>query len=98
MVPKKHRKLLVRVLAAAAVLAVLYTAAGGLRGLTGWRRLSGDVAELERQVRKAEATIDSLESEITRLRSDTAFIERTAREKLGMVRKDEKVYKFVEGR
>jgi cell division protein FtsB len=96
--PRKHRKLLARALLVVGALAVLYVAAGGVHGLVGWRRLSRDVGELERQVRHAEVMIDSLEREIVRLRTDTAFIERTAREKLGMVRRDEKVYKFVEGR
>lgn len=40
--------------------------------------------------------IDSLRLEIKRLKSDTGYIERIAREKLGMARKDEKVFKFVE--
>jgi cell division protein FtsB len=44
----------------------------------------------------ARWTIDSLRLEITRLKSDTAYIERIAREKLGMARQNEKVYKFVE--
>jgi cell division protein FtsB len=40
--------------------------------------------------------IDSLRIEITKLTNDTTYIERIAREKLGMARKDEKVYKFIE--
>ena len=43
-------------------------------------------------------TIDSLKREIERLNSDTAYIERIAREKLGMARPGEKVFKFVEKR
>jgi len=50
------------------------------------------------EIRKNERTIDSLQQEIARLTNDTAFIERIAREKLGMARPDEKIYKFIEKR
>ncbi len=42
--------------------------------------------------------IDSLRHEIKRLTSDTSYIERIAREKFGMARPNEKVYKFIEKR
>lgn len=41
-------------------------------------------------------TIDSLNEIIGKLTGDTAYIERIAREKLGMAGKNEKVYKFIE--
>jgi len=40
--------------------------------------------------------MDSLSVQNQRLKSDTAYMEKIAREKLGMARKDEKVYKFIE--
>jgi|WetSurMetagenome_2_1015567.scaffolds.fasta_scaffold1606895_2 cell division protein FtsB len=40
--------------------------------------------------------IDSLQHEIKRLTNDTVYIARLAREKLGMAKPDEKVFKFVE--
>jgi len=43
-------------------------------------------------------TIDSLTDVITKLTNDTTYIERIAREKLGMARKNETVYKFIEKR
>ena len=46
------------------------------------------------QLRKAQ--LDSLKLEEKKLRSDTAYIEKVAREKFGMAKKDETVYKFVE--
>jgi cell division protein FtsB len=48
------------------------------------------------EVRQLRLIIDSLEREKSRLESDTAYIERIAREKLGMIRKGETVYKFVD--
>jgi cell division protein FtsB len=50
------------------------------------------------EIRQNAHTIDSLRQEIARLTSDTAYIERIAREKLGMARPGEKIYKFIEKR
>jgi cell division protein FtsL len=50
------------------------------------------------EIRQGRHTIDSLRQEIARLSSDTAYIERIARENLGMARSDEKIYKFIEKR
>ncbi|HEX2960046.1 MAG TPA: septum formation initiator family protein [Chitinispirillaceae bacterium] len=51
---------------------------------------------LSLQISDSKRTIDSLKDEIERLKSDTAYIERIAREKLGMARRNEKIYKFIE--
>ena len=47
-------------------------------------------------LQQRRAQLDSLKREEQKLRSDTSYIEKIAREKLGMARKDETVYKFVE--
>jgi cell division protein FtsB len=52
------------------------------------RRKNEEIAVKNRQ-------IDSLRKEIELLTNDTAYIERIAREKLGMARPGEKVYKFI---
>lgn len=59
-----------------------------------YRQLNRKRAEIEMKGR----TIDSLQREILRLTNDTATIERIAREKLGMARPGERVYKFIEKR
>jgi cell division protein FtsL len=51
---------------------------------------------LTQQISDSKKTIDSLKDEIERLKNDTAYIERIAREKLGMARRNEKIYKFIE--
>jgi cell division protein FtsB len=51
---------------------------------------------LTQQVIDSKKTIDSLKDEIERLKNDTTYIERIAREKLGMARRNEKIYKFIE--
>jgi|WetSurMetagenome_2_1015567.scaffolds.fasta_scaffold00150_16 cell division protein FtsB len=54
-----------------------------------------DVREKERALSRQHAELDSLTTQNARLKSDTAYMEKVAREKLGMARKDEKVYKFI---
>lgn len=49
---------------------------------------------MKHEIEELNASIDSLKNTIEMLRNDTAYIERIAREKLGMAGKDEKVYKF----
>ena len=51
---------------------------------------------MEREIKELNETVDSLKKTIEKLKTDTAYIERIAREKLGMAKKGEKVYKFVE--
>ena len=46
-------------------------------------------------IRKLHYEVDSLRSQNAKLKSDTSYIERIGREKLGMARKDETVYKFI---
>lgn len=85
-----------RLLIGVVVLALAYYVAGGHKGISGFFKLQRDVHRLQTQVRQAETTIDSLQDELSRLRTDTAYIEQVAREKLGMARRDEMIYKFVE--
>jgi cell division protein FtsL len=59
-------------------------------------RVYRKTGQLHARVAELNRSVDSLTKEAAMLRSDTAYIERIAREKLGMARKDEKVYKFVE--
>jgi len=59
-------------------------------------RVHQQTRRLRERIRDLNRQIDSLSIEITRLRSDTSYIEYIAREKLGMARPDERVYKFVE--
>ena len=54
-----------------------------------------DVRKKEAALSRQHAELDSLTAQNARLKSDTAYMEKIAREKLGMARKDEKVYKFI---
>ena len=57
-----------------------------------------DIKKKEREIQKKRREIDSLTTEIKKLKTDTLYMERIAREKLGMAGKNEKVYKFIEGK
>ena len=57
-----------------------------------------DIKKKEREIQKKHREMDSLTTEIKKLKTDTLYMERIAREKLGMAGKNEKVYKFIEGK
>jgi cell division protein FtsB len=78
-------------IAAAALLLFLLT---GSDGLINVYRLHRQLSDAKTQIRVLNGSIDSLHQEIRRLQTDTLYIERMARERLGMARPDERVYKF----
>jgi cell division protein FtsB len=92
--PKKRVLLLtIGLPLACIIIAVLFFTGNG--NIVSMYRLHRQVSDSEIAVRKANATIDSLTVDISRKKSDTAYIERLAREKLGMAKKTEKIYKFA---
>lgn len=93
---KQRRRALLRWLVVVVGAGVLYFLVGGKTGVVELYRIHREVHGLEVQLHEANASIGSLTVEIQRLKNDTAYIERTAREKLGMARKSETVYKFTE--
>jgi len=92
----KKGKLTVLIAASAALIAALIVLTFGNQGFLDMYRLRGQDAARDREIAAARAEIDSLKAEIERLQNDTAYIEKIAREKYGMARKGEKIYKFVE--
>ncbi len=79
------------------VLAVATPLAGyllfGSRGIIQRLRLEHQKVELEQRIRDAEADADRLKRESKALDSDRVAIERVAREKHGMLRSGETVYR-----
>jgi cell division protein FtsB len=65
----------------------------GNRGIIQRLRLEHQKVEMEQRLREAEADADRLKKESKALDSDRAAIERVAREKHGMVRPGETVYR-----
>jgi cell division protein FtsB len=79
--------------------AALALVAGALFFFFGRQGVFYPWSELQRkndEIAAKTRQIDSLRREIDLLTNDTAYIERIAREKLGMARQNENVYKFIE--
>ena len=92
---KRGRKILI-IAAIITAIAAIATLAVGDRGFLDMYRLHKDDNNRVREIEAARAEIESLKVEIERLKNDTAYIEKIAREKMGMARKGEKIFKFVE--
>ncbi|MDR0330245.1 MAG: septum formation initiator family protein [Chitinispirillales bacterium] len=92
----KKKRIAVIAVAAAAAIALLVALTVGNQGFLDMYRAYRQDKELTQKIEGARAEADSLRAEIERLKGDTAYIEKVAREKLGMARKDEKIIKFVE--
>jgi cell division protein FtsB len=64
------------------------------QGLPRYRHLRSEVRELRESNEQLVREIATLKSEIEALRTDPAYIERIARDELGMVRAEELVFQF----
>ena len=69
----------------------------GNRGILQRFRLQQQKAELEVKIKQAEEETKNLQSQSKALDGDKKAIEKVAREKYGMVREGEKVYKVNKG-
>ena len=90
-------KLRGRHLLAGAVLAVAlyYAALGGEYSALDLLRLKRDRRAAEAELARTRREADSLRVRATRLEGDPATIERVARERFGMIREGETLYRFV---
>lgn len=91
-VPKKTGRWIIILI----VSSFLFFFLSGNDGLIALFKAHLENKKLEDRIGSLEKTIDSLEVTIEKLKTDTSYIEKIAREKLGMAGKDETVYKFVE--
>jgi cell division protein FtsB len=85
-----------------AIVAMLFLAAyfaifGGEYTVFQVRQLEALEAESAAELARTEAEIDSLSQVAARLRDDPEAIERVARERYGMIRNGEILYRFREG-
>lgn len=79
------------VLVSAAALWLLLSPSTGVYGLVKLRR---EAARLEQQARALQQSNEALRQEIDRLHNDPDYLERIAREKYGMLKKNEQVFDF----
>lgn len=84
------------VLGLAVALPVLAIFTFGSRGLLRRVQLEMEVGDLRRQVYAERSVTDSLKREIHRYTVDSSSIERLARERYGMARQGETIYKVEE--
>lgn len=76
------------------VLAAYFAFFGGEYGLFELRRVRSEL-ELERaRLADVRAEVERLEARVDSLENDSATVERIAREKWGMIRPGEKLYRF----
>ena len=81
-------------LAALLVTFSLFTTFGD-RGLLHFRRLSEEKRKLDERNFRLQRTNEALRERIYRLRHDNRYLEKIAREDLGLVRRGEIVYRFI---
>jgi cell division protein FtsB len=70
----------------------------GNRGVVQRVRLQAQKSQLEQKIREAEAEAKRLQAESRALEGDRKTIEKVAREKYGMVREGETVYRVARSR
>lgn len=63
-------------------------------GYLFYRSSQKELAEIERKNAELEQSNAALRQEIERLKTDEAYIEKVAREKHGLLKKDERVYEL----
>ena len=81
---------------AAGTLSILIFLMSGDQGIIELYKSHQDINNKNAEIKQLHHTIDSLTIELGKLSSDTVYLERMAREKLGMAKKNERIYKFVE--
>ena len=94
---EKRRRQVVRIaLAVILGVALYYALFGGEYSVFELRRLSHRVVEQQARLDSLRIEVDSLEARADSLENDSATIERIARERYGMIKPGERLYRFVE--
>ena len=77
-------------------LAVYYAVFGGEYSLLELRRAKSQIVNQERELAALQTTLDSLRAWVDSLQNDSATLERLAREKFGMIRDGEILYRLAQ--
>lgn len=75
---------------------VVYSFFSGPYGSLRLISLFKEKKEVKIEIKELEAEIMDMEQRKEKLENDSFYLEKEAREKLGMAREDEKIYKFVD--
>jgi cell division protein FtsB len=73
-----------------------YSLFGGEYSAPDLRTMRERIAATEREADRLEGEAAALAREVARLESDPILLERLARERFGMIRDGERLYRFVE--
>ncbi|MGB2660995.1 MAG: septum formation initiator family protein [Candidatus Omnitrophota bacterium] len=87
------KKIILYTTAVIAVLSVVF-----LPGLSRLHKLRRENAQLQKRIRFLEEHNDVLEEEIVKMREDPGYVEKKAREKLGILKDDEIIYEPASGK
>lgn len=92
----KNRKVLIISVCVILGIPLLIILIGGNQGFLDLYKSHRELKKTSEQIEAARRVRDSLAVEKSKLLKDTAYLEKIAREKLGMAKENEKIYKFVE--
>ena len=79
-------------------LAVYYAVFGGEYSLIEVRQIRREIVARERELTELRRSLDSLQAWVDSLQNDSATLERLARERFGMIRDGEVLYRLAEPR
>ena len=97
MTPLQQNRLL-KIILGLVVAALLWILLAPGTGVYSLLKLRNHAFELEKLTRELTANNETLRAEIDRLKNDRAYLEQVAREKYGMLKKNERVFDFSQSR
>lgn len=90
----QNTKILLRIAVVAVLLALLFILFAPGRGYFHYRKLNNQLEDLALEKERLQQENTQLTKEIERLKTDEKYLEKLAREKYGLLRKNESVYEF----
>ncbi len=90
----REKRALRRIILAVVVLGVLFLVFAPGRGLLSHRKMKKEIQALVRDNRTLQHRNVQLAEEIERLKNDESYLEQLAREKYGLLKKNEEVYEL----
>jgi cell division protein FtsB len=84
----ERKKVVIQAAVSAAIIAILF-----LPGFSKLQRLQEENEQLRQRIKLLGEYNDVLREEITKMEEDPSYLEKRAREKLGIVKKGEYIYK-----
>ncbi len=89
-----ERRILIRIIALIGIIAGLWITFAPGSGLVHYNRLKNDLAQLSAKNNELKQQSEELHRQLERLKNDEAYLEELARQKHGLLKKNEMVYEF----